>query len=211
MNNTFYPANDYRNYLMHHGVKGMKWGVRRYQNPDGSYTRAGRARANADGQGFKARMKIRGQGVINGFKEYGSGIKNTRGLRRVSAIAGSGALAAAHRNRAYTEQRLASASKTRLGKHIHGVNAYNAASMARHNERAQYAKNPSAYLRNMLLDDPPQKSIVGRKTSYKRRMLDANLTRGYAGLALDAAYLARGGAKGEKERREKAKANRRNR
>lgn len=28
MNNTFYPQNDYRGYLSHHGVKGMKWGVR---------------------------------------------------------------------------------------------------------------------------------------------------------------------------------------
>lgn len=27
--------------LYHHGIKGMKWGVRRYQNADGSYTQAG--------------------------------------------------------------------------------------------------------------------------------------------------------------------------
>ena len=31
-------------YLKHHGVKGMKWGVRRYQNKDGSLTPAGKKR-----------------------------------------------------------------------------------------------------------------------------------------------------------------------
>lgn len=31
-------------YLVHHGIKGQKWGVRRYQNLDGSYTDAGQRR-----------------------------------------------------------------------------------------------------------------------------------------------------------------------
>ena len=33
------------NELYHHGVKGQKWGVRRYQNADGSLTYAGKKRA----------------------------------------------------------------------------------------------------------------------------------------------------------------------
>lgn len=31
-------------YLEHHGILGMKWGIRRYQNKDGSLTAAGKAR-----------------------------------------------------------------------------------------------------------------------------------------------------------------------
>lgn len=38
--------NIYNEELAHHGVKGMKWGVRRYQNYDGSYTKKGLARYN---------------------------------------------------------------------------------------------------------------------------------------------------------------------
>ena len=32
----------YPDYLMHHGIKGMRWGIRRYQNKDGSLTNAGK-------------------------------------------------------------------------------------------------------------------------------------------------------------------------
>lgn len=35
---------DMKNELLHYGIKGMKWGVRRYQNPDGTLTAEGRKR-----------------------------------------------------------------------------------------------------------------------------------------------------------------------
>lgn len=38
----------YPNELYHHGVKGQKWGIRRYQNADGSLTAAGKRRYYGD-------------------------------------------------------------------------------------------------------------------------------------------------------------------
>lgn len=38
---------EYNKTLTHHGIKGQKWGVRRYQNPDGSLTSAGKKRTQS--------------------------------------------------------------------------------------------------------------------------------------------------------------------
>lgn len=66
-----YDVIDQQNYLIHHGIKGQRWGFRRFQNDDGSLTDAGKRRYRTDDAG-EAR------------KEH---------ARRVAAGAAAGALA----------------------------------------------------------------------------------------------------------------------
>lgn len=63
--------------LTHHGIKGQKWGVRRYQNKDGSYTNAGRDRhadqEAADAKTFDVKKKyLNKDGTLNarGQRKY---------------------------------------------------------------------------------------------------------------------------------------------
>ena len=56
------------NELYHHGIKGQKWGIRNYQNPDGSLTPEGRLRygyGSVMSQNTKERVK---QGAKIGTK-----------------------------------------------------------------------------------------------------------------------------------------------
>ena len=50
-----YPISDE---LYHHGIKGQRWGVRRYQNSDGTLTSAGKARYNAGEFGKTVKRKV---------------------------------------------------------------------------------------------------------------------------------------------------------
>lgn len=66
-------------YLLHYGIPGMKWGVRRYQNPDGTWTEEGKERRRVDssklphygGKGIQAPLNSAGyyKRDKNGFYE----------------------------------------------------------------------------------------------------------------------------------------------
>lgn len=55
--------------LQHHGIKGQKWGVRRYQNADGSLTGAGRTRYG-EGPGQRNATSILAASYRSGARQY---------------------------------------------------------------------------------------------------------------------------------------------
>ena len=101
MNNTFYSKNDYRNYIAHFGVKGMKWGVRRYQNANGSYTSAGKRRYGVgDGQSYSP-VGRRGGGSASPDQRTARRARLKKAALAVggaAALAGAGYLAYKHNN-----------------------------------------------------------------------------------------------------------------
>lgn len=77
------------NHLNHHGIKGQKWGVRRYQNEDGSLTPRGQKHYAKKDQKFidKKADKIYSTAAKKSSKEMNTFVKKEmKGMRGATAI-----------------------------------------------------------------------------------------------------------------------------
>lgn len=133
------------NDLSHHGIKGQKWGVRRFQNKDGSLTKAGGKRYN--GSDYKPRKNV--------IKEVGDKVKTYKkkqNLKKARKIAAEKKAAAEQRKKDVEAGRLSAKQMT-----TEELNAR----MERLNLEKRYKK---------LLNetDPPTKAVTEGKSFVKK-------------------------------------------
>ena len=134
----------YNDELYHHGVKGMKWGVRRYQNDDGTRTAAGKKRYTDGGE--KKQLSDEERAARN------AKIKST--AKKVAVGVGVAALVAAgtyaavkYNNKTMSEAKslMSSARKERLDRYFEEIDRANEQEMF---SRKMYDRSTSAPQKN---------------------------------------------------------------
>ena len=143
--------------FQHHGIRGMKWGVRRYQNEDGSLTAAGKARYSDSGNSFNNSTSI-SKGDI---KKTGSAsvrrytVSSNNPLRQMNSILERESKGKSTNYKTYSEasskyeskirDAAASGGKSAVDEYLlrEGYSAYGKAGRA-YDAYAQAASNPDA-------------------------------------------------------------------
>lgn len=170
---------NYEDYLAHHGIKGQKWGVRRFQNPDGSLTEAGKKKyLTSDGSLSKEGLKqfkkesnklekLQDRADIEkqkaNIEKYGNRAEKAA---KVAKVSGTAALALNGVNLGAIARLNALDTRTN--------NAYDAASKANHTiftSGRDYAKAKETvdYLEKSLGDG---KGLSNRDSDIRRQILD---------------------------------------
>lgn len=179
--------------LYHAGIKGMRWGVRRYQNPDGSLTPAGRKRySNPDGtlnkKGEKfyaketARLKAESERLAN-EKKTSAKLAKLEQMRKKNSDAQdeiNGKKSEADSN--------ASAKNTasKLPKE-HEVNSLTTKELKDYNDRMQTEENFK-----QLLEKRGYKVSLDQKTEIDQRIEALNKQKTLMQLEKDVANMTRG-------------------
>lgn len=201
--------------LMHHGIKGQKWGVRRFQNEDGTWTNAGKNRYDVRADKREA-AKNRHIDVIGKSKtRVGKWYHNERAFvnqtrenvnrdksssktlsEKIGSRVGYGKAASISdaAEDFYTRQK--DYRTTKLGKHLSGVHEYNAHNLGTSSERVYQSKGAINKAKKIVKGTfaTDIKTIVGRKTKTGEHIVTSALqkyTKVNVSTIVDIGYLGK--------------------
>ena len=168
-------SNEFSKELMHYGVMGQKWGIRRYQPYGQGYGESEGKFVGVKDSKTKLGVRIHNRQARN--KQIRQNVRNAEGFgNKASELIGKGAKRTKAAYYADREKALADKSKSKFLKAYHESNAYNWSKNAGYHSRMQNATKGQKLSETLFPKRAltiKYKSMTGRDISVGQHLLNA--------------------------------------
>jgi len=154
--------------LYHYGTKGQKWGIRRYQNPDGTLTEEGKKR-----YGYNDNPTTLFQTMRKNITDYRLTGTKYKGIHKLGASRHIDYQVKKNANKAKYYSNKAKSVKNKLLKNIYKNSSYNSQQLSNYYKHAQKYKLNEKYIKAGSVVDKNYRDL-----NTKTLLTGANITMG---------------------------------